>query len=100
AELDKISFIELDKLSSLLSSNPNIKVEISGHTDNVGEKEYNLNLSKERAKSVYNYLVKKGINTDRLTYISHGDTKPVADNNTEEGRAENRRTEYRILSNN
>lgn len=100
AELDKISFIELDKLSSLLSSNPNIKVEISGHTDNVGEKEYNLNLSKERAKSVYNYLVKKGINTDRLTYIGHGDTKPVADNNTEEGRAENRRTEYRILSNN
>ena len=97
AELDKISFIELDKLSSLLSSNTSINVEISGHTDNVGAKEYNLKLSTERAKSVYNYLLNKGIDGGRLTYVGYGDTVPVADNETVEGRAKNRRTEYRIL---
>lgn len=96
AQLKNESRVELDKLVELLQKNPTMKIEISGHTDNVGSKESNMKLSDERAKSVVNYLVKAGINSSRLTFKGYGDTQPVDDNNTAEGRANNRRTEFKV----
>ena len=90
---------ELNKITSLLNENPNMKVQISGHTDNVGKKEANQLLSLNRAKSVVNYLIGKGININRLLPIGFGDTKPVASNDTEEGKKLNRRTEINVVSN-
>ncbi len=92
-----VSLIELDKLLQLLNENPQIKVEISGHTDNVGAAADNLKLSQNRAKAVVDYLVSKGIDPKRLTSKGYGATNPVADNKTEEGRARNRRTEFTIV---
>ncbi|MGE5425237.1 MAG: OmpA family protein, partial [Syntrophothermus sp.] len=91
------SVIELDKLVTLLKANPALKIEISGHTDNQGGAGYNLTLSKNRAKAVYDYLISKGINTERLTYQGYGMTQPVDVNTTEEGRANNRRTEFKVM---
>ena len=88
---------ELQKLISFMNSNPKIKIEISGHTDNVGKPSYNLDLSLRRAKAVYNYLISKGIVSTKLTYKGYGETQPVAKNETEEGRAQNRRTEMKIV---
>jgi outer membrane protein OmpA-like peptidoglycan-associated protein len=90
---------ELNKIISLLNENPNMKVQISGHTDNVGKKEANQLLSLNRAKSVVNYLIGKGININRLLPKGFGDTKPVASNDTEEGKKLNRRTEINVVSN-
>lgn len=95
-ELSPASLIELDKLVTLLTENPTLKIEISGHTDNVGKAESNLLLSDNRAKAVVNYLVSKKIEAKRLTAKGYGLSKPVADNSTEEGRAQNRRTEMKI----
>ena len=80
-----------------MSSNQNLKIEIGGHTDNQGNDEYNMNLSLERAKSVYNYLISKGISADRMSYKGYGETKPIASNDTEEGRQLNRRTEFKVI---
>jgi outer membrane protein OmpA-like peptidoglycan-associated protein len=91
-----VSLVELDKLLQLLTENPQLKVEISGHTDNIGSAADNLRLSQNRAKAVVEYLVSKGIDPKRLTSKGYGATKPVADNKTEEGRALNRRTEFTI----
>jgi outer membrane protein OmpA-like peptidoglycan-associated protein len=88
---------ELEKLLSLLKNNPQLKVEIGGHTDNVGDKQKNLVLSENRAKSVLDYLVKAGIESSRLSFKGYGDTQPLADNNSEKGRAENRRTEFKVV---
>ncbi len=97
SELDeKRSNIELGNLLKLLNENPNIKLIISGHTDNIGSEEYNLKLSRERAKAVRDYLVKNGVREQRLTYEGYGETQPIDNNNTEEGRKRNRRTEFRI----
>ena len=96
-KLENVSLIELDKLVQLMNDNPQIKIQISGHTDNVGSYADNLKLSLNRAKSVVDYLVSKGIAAQRLTYKGFGDSKPVASNNTEEGRAENRRTEFTVV---
>lgn len=98
-ELDKKSEIELNKLVQFLTDNSGLSVEISGHTDNVGTSEYNLALSQNRAKSVYDYLVNNTINTNRLSYKGYGETQAIKSNDTEEGRAENRRTEIKIISN-
>jgi len=98
-ELMDRSVTELDKLTKFLEDNPALKIEISGHTDNVGTNEYNLRLSEKRAQSVVNYLVEKGISIERLSYKGYGETQPVDTNETEEGRANNRRTEIKILSN-
>lgn len=92
------SYVELEKLIEYLNNNPSIKIEIGGHTDNEGTKEYNKKLSENRAKAVYDYLVEKGINTDRLEYSGYDFSMPIADNNTKEGRALNRRTEFKIIS--
>jgi outer membrane protein OmpA-like peptidoglycan-associated protein/tetratricopeptide (TPR) repeat protein len=97
-ELKPESQSELDKLVQLLNENPAIKIEISGHTDNVGKPADNLLLSNNRAKAVTGYLVSKKINPARLAAKGYGETKPLADNKTEEGRMQNRRTEMRVIS--
>ena len=97
SDLQPISAAELDKLVALLKSNPNLKIEIGGHTDNTGDKKSNLLLSQRRALSVMNYLSNHGIDVNRLTAKGYGDTNPIATNDTEEGRSENRRTEFLIL---
>ncbi len=99
ATLKPESYIELEKLYKFLSENPNLIIEIGGHTDNIGTKEYNQILSEKRAKAVYDYLISKNINANRLKYKGYGDTMPIADNSTEEGRQLNRRTEIKILDN-
>ncbi|PZX13064.1 WD40 repeat protein [Breznakibacter xylanolyticus] len=91
------SFAELDKFANLLLENPKVRIEISGHTDNVGSAASNKKLSKERALTVRNYIIKKGITQDRLEYEGYGLEQPIADNKTEAGRAENRRVEIKIL---
>lgn len=95
-ELSPASVTELDKLVSLLQENPTIKIEIGGHTDNVGKAADNLTLSDQRAKAVVDYLLTKKIDPARLSAKGYGMTQPVADNNTTEGRALNRRTEMKI----
>ncbi|MFT7155909.1 MAG: outer membrane protein OmpA-like peptidoglycan-associated protein [Parvicella sp.] len=90
---------ELDRLVKLLKDVPALKIEISGHTDNVGSESMNGKLSKDRATAVVNYLTSKGIAASRLTAKGYGSTQPVADNKTSDGRQQNRRTEFEILSN-
>jgi len=97
-QLDPKSQAELDKIIQLLTENPTLKIEISGHTDNVGKPSDNLSLSNNRAKSVVTYLIGKGIVSQRLVAKGYGETKPVAGNTTEEGRAKNRRTELKVIS--
>ncbi len=88
---------ELDKIVGFLQSNPSIHIEISGHTDTTGTAVYNQILSENRAKSVVQYLIGKGISTERLTYKGYGLSKPIDTNDTETGRANNRRTELKIV---
>ncbi|MBI1225829.1 MAG: OmpA family protein [Bacteroidetes bacterium] len=97
AALRKESLVELARLKSLLVENPELKIQINGHTDNVGSDADNLKLSNDRAKSVYDYLTQNGIDANRLKYKGFGETVPAASNETEEGRKQNRRTEYEIL---
>jgi outer membrane protein OmpA-like peptidoglycan-associated protein/tetratricopeptide (TPR) repeat protein len=97
-QLQPISLIEINRLLQLLNENPTLKVQINGYTDNVGKPADNLKLSQGRAKSVVDYLVSKGVSASRLTFKGFGETKPIADNNTEAGRALNRRTEFVIIS--
>lgn len=98
-ELLPESFIELDKLLLILRENPKLKVQIIGHTDNIGNDNDNLILSNQRAKIVLSYFTSKGIAADRLSSKGLGAQQPISDNHTEEGRALNRRTEMIILSN-
>ncbi len=93
------SVTELDNIVRLMNENPTIKILISGYTDNVGKPADNLILSKGRAVAVVNYLLNKGIKNERLSFKGNGETNPVADNKTEEGRALNRRTELSVVSN-
>lgn len=97
-DLKPESKVEMDKLLAFLEANPKLRIEIGGHTDNTGNPQDNQTLSENRAKSVYNYLVSQGIDPKRLTYKGYGATKPIAPNDSEEGRKKNRRTEYRILA--
>ena len=92
------SEVELDKVVQLLKENPTLKIQISGHTDNIGKAKDNLVLSENRAKEVIKYLVDKGIQSSRLSYKGFGSTMPIADNSTEAGRAKNRRTELKVIS--
>lgn len=96
AELLPSSYKELNVLLQLLKKNRKYSVTIIGHTDDQGGEEYNLRLSRERAKAVLEYLVNQGIDPSRLTSVGKGKSDPVADNSTEEGRALNRRTEIRL----
>lgn len=97
SKLLKESFAELNTLIVLLMENPGLRVEIGGHTDNVGNAEYNMTLSQQRADAVKNYLVEKGIAANRLVSKGYGFSNPIADNDTEQNRAKNRRTEIKII---
>jgi outer membrane protein OmpA-like peptidoglycan-associated protein/tetratricopeptide (TPR) repeat protein len=97
AELLPVSEDELDRLFSLLDQQPALSVEIAGHTDNVGEESDNSSLSLQRAEAVKAYLVAKGIASERLITKGYGEQKPIASNETEEGRSKNRRTTFRLL---
>ena len=88
---------ELDNLIKLLNQNPTVKIEIGGHTDIIGTEEYNQSLSEKRAIAVVDYLVSKGISSERLSYKGYGNSMPIGDNNTEGGRSLNRRTEVMIV---
>lgn len=96
-EINKETTLELDRLVQLMNEYPNMTIEIGGHTDNLGSDQYNLALSRNRAKAVYNYLISKQINKKRLSYKGYGKTKPLFSNDTEEGRQENRRVEFKII---
>ena len=95
-QLEPVSEIELNKLLQLLNDNPTVQLQINGHTDNTGTPTTNLTLSANRAKAVADYLISKGIAAKRLSSKGFGETKPVTDNNSEEGKAKNRRTEFVI----
>ncbi len=97
AELRDGSRSELTRVVRMLQSNPQMTIEVSGHTDNVGAAAGNLGLSRSRAQSVADYLVKNGIARDRITAKGLGQTSPIADNRTEEGRERNRRVEFTII---
>jgi outer membrane protein OmpA-like peptidoglycan-associated protein len=83
----------IEQIVQMMKSNPDLKVGVEGHTDNVGTPASNKPLSEERAKSVVSAIVGQGISSDRLSPAGFGQDKPIADNNTEEGRAKNRRVE-------
>lgn len=91
------SKLELDEVYALLRKNRSMYLEVQGHTDNKGQDEYNIDLSKKRAASVVSYLTKKGIESTRLQVKYFGATKPVEPNESEKGRAKNRRVEFRVL---
>ena len=93
------SFIELNRVVKLLSENPAIEIEMSAHTDSRGSDDYNFKLSDNRAKSVMEYIISKGIDRSRISSHGYGETKPVATNETDEGRQLNRRVEFTILKN-
>ena len=95
-ELLPASYIELDRLIEVLTQNPNAEIEIIGHTDSIGDADYNLELSLKRSKSVGEFLIDNGIDSKRLTYKGMGASMPVADNTSELGRSKNRRTEVRV----
>lgn len=97
-DLKDESKAELQKLIEFLTTNKTLKIELGGHTDNVGDKKQNLTLSQNRAKAVYDYLIAKGITAERLTYIGYGDTKPKVSNDTPENRSKNRRTEFKVTA--
>lgn len=91
------SYPLLNKVVKILKENPNISINIDGHTDSTGDETFNKILSKKRAEAVKEHLVKNGINTNKLIAIGYGSSKPIADNNTKEGRKKNRRVEFKII---
>ena len=97
AELKPISIVELDKLYDFLSNDANLRIQLNGHTDDVGSDSDNMTLSDARANAVKNYLQKKGIESKRLRAKGFGETVPVASNDTDEGRRQNRRTEFQLF---
>ena len=92
------SYAELGRLTKLLNDIPTLRIEISGHTDNTGSLQTNKKLSESRAKSVVDFIVSEGIDKSRLEYKGYAYFQPIATNDTEEGRQENRRVEFKILS--
>ena len=97
ADLKRESLPELRRAVEFLKENPGIRVEISGHTDSVGSDEYNRDLSRRRAESVRNWMIREGVEASRLVAAGYGEERPVADNGTEGGRARNRRVEMRVI---
>lgn len=97
AELLDASLIELQRLKQLLEDNNNLKIQINGHTDNVGSETANQTLSTDRAKAVYNYLIESGIAAKRLRYKGFGESMPIESNDTKAGRQSNRRTEFEVF---
>lgn len=97
ANLTKQSIPALQNLLAFLNTNPEIKGQIEGHTDSIGPDNYNLILSENRAKAVYDYLTMQGIDKNRLSFMGYGEREPIQSNDTPHGRALNRRTEFKIL---
>lgn len=93
----EVSIVELDKVVEMMQKNPTIRIQLGGHTDNVGNEAANQKLSEQRAKAVYDYLIRQGVKAERMSYKGYGQTQPVADNDTPEGRRKNRRTEFTIV---
>jgi len=98
SELTPNSKYELDNVIQAMKDRPELNIEVAGHTDNTGDAQANMSLSTARANAVREYLVNDGIEADRLDSRGYGQTEPVADNETEEGRQQNRRTEFKIIS--
>lgn len=96
-QLTSSSFDILDRMAELLLENPSMVVEVAGHTDNVGNPQSNLALSQKRAGAVSDYLLSKGVKTNQLKAVGYGQTKPIASNDTEEGRLQNRRVMFTVL---
>lgn len=96
-ELMPRSYVELNKLLKIMRENPKLAIEIVGHTDSIGDDGYNLDLSRRRALSVVNFLLENNISKSRLRSHGEGESKPVASNDTDEGRAQNRRVEFVVL---
>lgn len=100
ATFQQESYNELNKLERMMQQNPMMRVEIAGHTDNIGTAAYNLALSKRRAEAVKDFLTKKGIDARRITAVGYGKSRPLASNDDEEeGRELNRRVEFKVISN-
>lgn len=97
--LKEKSITELQRVIRFLQDNPAVRIEISGHTDNTGLPSYNQKLSENRALAVSNYLISNGIDKSRISSRGYGHTRPVATNDTPEGRQQNRRIEFRVISN-
>jgi outer membrane protein OmpA-like peptidoglycan-associated protein len=91
------SFVELNKVVDFLQRNSSVAIEISGHTDSKGSDTYNLNLSQGRSQSVVDYLISQGIDASRLQAQGYGESKPIDTNDTDAGRANNRRVEFTVL---
>lgn len=98
AEVKSESYPIINELVDMMLSWPRLKIEIQGHTDNIGSAEYNQDLSERRAKAVYNLLIDKGIDERRLRYRGFGYSRPISTNDNEEGRAKNRRTQFVIIA--
>jgi outer membrane protein OmpA-like peptidoglycan-associated protein len=96
--LKEDSYPELRRVAEFMTNNSEVEIEIAGHTDNMGSTTYNQGLSNRRAKAVFDYLVENGVASDRVVSRGFGEGSPVADNDTSEGRAQNRRVEFKILS--
>ena len=96
AKLQKSSFKGLDDVAKIMTENPGMSLKIDGHTDNVGKDDYNQTLSDNRAASVKDYLISKGVDESRITAEGHGETMPIADNKTAKGRQQNRRSEMTL----
>ena len=97
ADIKPASLPTLNNLVEIMKRKQALHIEIAGHTDSDGDEQANLTLSQQRADAVKNYLVKQGIPSNRIQTRGYGETKPIADNTTPQGKAENRRTEIRIL---
>jgi len=93
------SLAELQRMLEFLHKNPKLKIAVNGHTDNVGTEEHNFELSRNRAKAVFEFLVQHGIAQARLSYAGYGFSQPIDVNTTDQGRANNRRTEFKVVSN-
>ena len=96
ATIKKTSYAILDQVAKVFIENPSYVIEVQGHTDNVGNYQQNLTLSEKRAQAVRDYLVKQGVDTNHITAHGYGPDRPIASNNTKEGRAQNRRVEFNI----
>ncbi len=88
----------LDEAADILHANPNVRIAVEGHTDAVGTDQYNEKLSMRRAEAVYRYLINQGVPPERMEAIGYGESRPVADNETASGRAQNRRVELRVVN--
>lgn len=97
ANLEPLAIKTVEKILSIMKSNPEMKIEIIGHTDSIGPEDYNQRLSELRARVVADWLIRNGINSKRIKSVGKGESEPIADNSTPRGRAKNRRTEIRIV---